>query len=254
MDIRVDAGWLLAVLLASMRLAALLVMVPVLGGAGTPPRARVLLGLALTATLLAALPLHVSAPDLRPASLAVAALRELAIGAVMAFGLHTAFGALGLAGRLLDMQIGFTVGSIFDPVTRAASPVLGTLLTMLGAAVFYAMDGHLMLVRAVAFSFEQLPPGGPFRWWDAAPVVAQFGTMFVLGLTLAAPVVIALLLVDVGLGIVSRTMPQMNVFLVSIVVKIFIGLLVLMATLPAAAPVLRRLFDTTFRWWQQMLG
>lgn len=253
MQIQIDAAWLLTVLLASLRMAALLMFTPVLGGMNTPPQARLLLLLALTAAMLAALPAHAAPPALlsMPA-LGLAGARELLIGGAMAFGLYCAFGSLAFAGKLLDMQIGYSVGSIFDPVTRSSSPLLGTLLTTLGTVVFYTMDGHHMLVRMVAYSFSKVPPGGDLPWQSLSPFVDQFGAMFVLGLTLAAPVVVALFLVDLGLGIVSRTMPQMNVFLVAIVVKIIVGLLILTVALGAMAPVVTRIFNTSFAYWQRL--
>jgi flagellar biosynthetic protein FliR len=255
MSIHLQLAWLAMIVLASMRMTALLLFTPVLGGANVPVQARVVMLLAFTALMLAALPTatHGQALPNNVPAIALSGLTELLIGTAMAFGLHCAFGALTLAGRMLDLQIGFSVGEIFDPVTRAPSPLLGTLLTMLGTVIFYAMDGHHLLLRMVAYSFEKVPVGDTMPWHAAKPFLDQFGVMFALGLTLAGPVVVALLLVDLGLGIVSRTMPQMNVFLIGIIVKIVVGLLIFALALSGMADVARRVFMATFHYWQTLL-
>lgn len=255
MTLHLDMGWLIMLWLATLRLSALLLLTPVLGGASVPPQARLIMLLALAALMLAAL------PAMRPPAMGEGlgelwqwAIGELLIGAAMAFGLHCAFGSFALAGKMLDLQIGFSVGAIFDPLTRSAAPLLGSLLTGLGGVIFYAMDGHHLLLRMVAYSFEKVPLGSTLPWQVAKPFVDQFGAMFVLGLTLAAPVVVALFLVDVGLGIVSRTMPQMNVFLIGLIVKIMVGLLIFMLSLQGMAAVMRRAFVGMFDFWQLLLG
>jgi flagellar biosynthetic protein FliR len=252
--LHLDTAWLITLMLATMRMTVLLTLTPALGGSNVPPQARIVLLLALTAAMLGAMPAMAGPTIVEPGPLLQCALTELIIGAAMAFGLHCAFGAFSLAGKMLDLQIGFSVGAVFDPVTRAASPMLGTLLTMLGAVLFYAMEGHHMLVRMVAYSFEKVPMGSTLPWQAAKPFVDQFGAMFVFGLTLAAPVVVALFLVDIGLGIVSRTMPQMNVFLISLIVKIIVGLLIFMVALQSMAVVMKRSFSAMFDYWQILLS
>jgi flagellar biosynthetic protein FliR len=253
MSLTVDSGWMALVMLASVRFGALFVLAPVFGGVPLPAQFRVLFVLAFAAMLVAAvrpaaLPIRVEVVPL-----VLAALSELAIGAAMAFGLFTAFGAFQFAGKLLDLQIGFSIGTVFDPVTRAQSPLLGSALNMLALVLFFALDGHHMLMRGVAYSLQRVPPGSLPANWSVAPLVDQFGSMFVFGLVLVAPVVFALLLVDVGLGIVSRTMPQLNIFTVGIPAKIVVGLLIFMGTLTALAPVMARVFASAFSYWQRLL-
>lgn len=254
MSLTVESAWIALVLLASIRFGAMLVLAPVFGGIPLPAQFRALFVMAFAATMVAALGLSNSSLSMDVGSIVLAALSELAIGAAMAFGLFTAFGAFQFAGKLLDLQIGFSIGTIFDPVTRAQSPMLGTALSMLALALFFALDGHHMLVRGVAYSLERVPPGSMPSNWSLAPFVEQFGAMFIFGLTLVAPVVFTLVLVDVGLGIVSRTMPQLNVFMLGIPAKIIVGLLVFAGTLTALAPVMARVFGSVFSFWQRLLS
>jgi flagellar biosynthetic protein FliR len=254
MSLTVDPAWMALVLLASIRFGALFVLAPAFGGMPMPASFRALFVLALAATVVAALDVPAPALSLDFVPLAVAALSELAVGAAMAFGLFAAFAAFQFAGKLLDIQIGFSMGTVYDPVTRAQSPLLGSALNVLALVLFFALDGHHLLLRGVAYSLETLPPGTLPARWSLLPFVDQFGVMFLFGLTLVAPVVFTLLLVDVGIGIASRTMPQLNIFTIGIPVKIVVGLLVLAGTLTALAPVMARVFASVFTFWQRLLG
>jgi flagellar biosynthesis protein FliR len=248
----VDAAWGTGVFLLSLRLGALFALSPIWGVAGGPPALRVLLVLALSAMLYGALPATGARVPIEGAGLAVAAATELAIGAVLAFGVFAAFAAFSLAGKIIDVQSGFGLGNVFDPVTRSQAPVIGTLLNLLAVTLFFAIDGHHALLRGVAFSLEALPLGTLPGALAADALVRQFGAMFVLALVLAAPVVFCLLLVEVGLAVLSRSLPQMNVFIVAIPIKIFVGLAMLAASVGYVGPVAARIFASIFRSWEEL--
>jgi flagellar biosynthetic protein FliR len=154
----------------------------------------------------------------------------------------------------MDLQMGFGVASLIDPATRTQSPLLGTLLNLVALAVFFAVDGHHLVIRGLAYSLVQLPPGSSLAALEPAAVVAQFGAMFVFAVALAAPVIFVLLLVDVALAVMARTMPQMNVFIVSLPLKIMVGLLVLVMSMQYMGPVMERVFEGMFDYWQRVLG
>ena len=145
------------------------------------------------------------------------------IGAALAFGLFAAFGAFLFGGRLIDSQIGFAVANLIDPITRAQGPLIGTVLNLTAIAVFLAVDGHHLIIRGLADSLARFPPGQPITELGVTAVTAQFGVVFAYGLMLVAPAVFALLLLDVALAVVARTMPQMNIFIVSLPLKVFVG-------------------------------
>lgn len=254
MAFHADAAWIAAVLLMSVRLGALFILAPVFGAAAVPVRVRTLLALGLSAALVAGLPQPAPVPVLAAGPLAVAMFSEALLGAAMALGLHTVFAAFQFAGKLLDVQVGFNLGSVLDPVTRAQSPLLGSALHHLALVLFFLLDGHHMLMRALAYSLHKQPLGSLPRDWGLAPFVDLFGAMFIFGLTLVAPVVVALLLMDVGLGVLSRSIPQLNVFTIGIPAKITVGLLLLAATLADMAPVMAKLFQSLFSYWQQLMA
>ena len=255
MSLTLDTGWLVVVFLVSLRLGALFLLAPGLGAIQAPGPFRVFLVVALAAALvpLVPIPAHAQLIAGSPGALLSSALNELVVGALLAFGLFAAFGAFMVAGRAIDVQIGFGVASLLDPVSRTHGPLIGTALNLAGVAVFLAADGHHLLLRGLALSFERVPPGGTLPGFDLGAVAAQFGVAFSLGLAIAAPVLALLLLIDLGLSVMSRTMPQWNVFFVSMPAKIFAGLVVLALSVPHMGPVMNRLFGSVFRFWDQVL-
>jgi flagellar biosynthetic protein FliR len=254
MTLVVDMGWIQTVLLVALRIAAALVLTPLFALGGMPARVRLLLVLALAVTLTSALVVPAPAAVQTLGGLITAAMSELVFGGLLAFGLFTAFAAFQLAGRTIDLQVGFGVASLIDPATRTQAPLLGTFLNFLALAVFFAIDGHLMVIRGLAFSLEHLPPGTPLASIDAGAVVAQFGSMFIFALAVAAPVLIVVFLVDIAMAVMARTMPQLNVFIVSLPLKIVIGLLVLVISVRFMGPLMERIFEQLFNYWQLLVS
>jgi flagellar biosynthesis protein FliR len=254
MSAYLDTGWLVVVFLISLRLGALFALAPGLGSIRAPGAFRVFLVIALAAALVPfAAPAPPAAIAASPGALLSAALNEIVVGGLLAFGLFAAFGAFMVAGRAIDMQIGFGVANLLDPVLRTHGPLVGTALNLMGLAVFLAADGHHLLLRGVALSFERVPPGTGLPSVDVAAFAAQFGVAFSLGLAIAAPVLVLLLMIDLGLSVMSRTMPQWNVFFVSMPVKIFAGLAMLALSIPHLGPVMNRLFASIFDFWGRAL-
>jgi flagellar biosynthetic protein FliR len=253
MSVDIDPGWAQSVFLVAIRLGVLFLMSPLFAGLGGLVTVRVLLTLALSACLaagagFAAAPL---APGLAP--LLLAALGELAVGAILAFGVFAAFGAFSVAGKLLDVQSGFGIGSVYDPVTRGGAPLFASILNMVGVVTFFSLDGHHALMRGIAFSLRQVPPGAGLGAIPAEAAIAQFGLMFSLGVALAIPVILCLLLLDVGLAVVSRVLPQMNVFIVLAPVKIIAALALFALSVSALGPPMAKVFLSIFTYWEGVL-
>lgn len=252
-----DLAWPLSVLLLSLRLGAMLLMTPVLQAMNTPPMVRVLLVLALSALLITAFPasrMPMSADGLGGtggAKVFQAALNELVLGGALGLGITLAFAAFSVAGRLLDLQIGYSIGQALDPVSRAQSTVLTSLFGMVGVLLFFVTNGHHTLVRAFAAILERYPVGqalpGPAA---AAALIGQAAGMFTLGLALVAPVVLALLLLDCGLAMVARSLPQINMFLMSIPVKVLVGLGTLGMWMGSSGGQAGRIHASTLHYWE----
>ena len=253
MTLRVDIGWLLATLLLSVRAAAATMLAPVLGPTQIPAAVRVLLAFALAAFIAGALPTPPVSITSLP-QLGAATLVELLIGASLSFGFLAAYAATQVAGRALDVQIGFGFASVINPQSNTAAPLIGTLFGMAAVAVFMAMDGHHVLIEALALSARSAPPGSMTFTPDWQALLKHSGVMFTFGAALAAPVMIALLLADISMGVLARSMPMMNVFVLSFAVKAVLGLTGLAASIRLAQPVMVALFGSTFEYWEHAAG
>ena len=186
--------------------------------------------------------------------LTVAALGELIIGASLSFGFLSAYAATQVAGRVLDIQIGFGVASVLNPAAQGFGSLLGSAFGMIAVAAFLGMDGHHVLIQALALSAQNVPPGAVSYTLDWAAVFKQSGVMFTFGAALAAPVMLALLLTDIAMAVLARSMPLLNVFVLSFSVKIVLGLTGLAASIKLAEPLLRALYGTTFEYWERTAG
>lgn len=254
MEVSMETAWILAVALIALRIAAIFALTPFFAAAGVPGNVRVLFVVALAVLMMstvAAKPLPVIATL---GQLVSAAVTEIVVGSALAFGVFATFATFQLAGRLLDFQLGFGVANLIDPATRTSAPLLGTFLNMLAVTVFFAVDAHHLLISGIVFSLEQIPPGTTLPQMDGAAMVAQFGSMFVYAAALAAPVMVVILMIDVVMAVIARTMPQVNVFIVGLPLKIFAGLVVLAISLRYMAPVMKSIFEQLFNYWHAVLG
>jgi flagellar biosynthetic protein FliR len=236
------------------RLGALFLLSPIVSAIKAPPVFFVLFTFVLAGLLAAAFglrPAQQPVDQVLPFALSLCA--EVLTGAVLGFAVQCAFSAFNIAGQLLDVQMGFGIGAIFNPVTGTNSPVVGTVLSLFAVAFFFAVDGQDALVRGIAFSVQSVPPG---RWWFLSSVddmLRPFGAMFTTAIAVIAPALFVLLLVEVGAMIASRALPQMNVFFVAIPAKILIGLVMLALSAPFIAPTMGRAYAGIFRFWDGVL-
>src|SRR3569832_731070 len=206
-----DHGFVMAVFLLSLRLAAVFLLTPVLYAFSVPPLVRVMLvlGVSFSLALGADSGQTRALASLGTGQLFSAAACERALGATRALGILAAFAAISFAGRLLDVQIGFGMGQVFDPITQREVPILNSAFDKLGVIVFFLVDGHHALLRGVSYSLERFPIGARWSVQAAAPwVLKQVAGLFSLGIALAAPVMVCLLLVELALGVVARDLPQ----------------------------------------------
>lgn len=253
MTVDLDYGWMLAVFCTAIRLGVVLMLSPVFTGLTGLVTVRVLFTLALSATLVSGLGMRLPPVPLEIGPVLLAGMAEAVTGLTLAFGVFAAFGAFSVAGKILDVQTGFGLGNIYDPVTRAGAPMFATLLNMVAVAVFFGMDAHHALLRGIAFSLREVPPGSGFHALDVEAAIRQFGLMFSLGVAMVIPVMLCLLLAETGLAVVSRVLPQMNVFVVGVPVKIVVGLAVFALTLGTLQPVMARVYESIFLYWEQVL-
>ncbi|MFW6156858.1 MAG: flagellar biosynthetic protein FliR, partial [Armatimonadota bacterium] len=193
---------------------------------------RVILAVAL-ATVVA--PLAGAPPTRIDEPLAYIALcaAELIFGLALGFVTSAVLEALRFGGEILDLQIGLRAGQLFDPASGRHSGILSTGYYMLALVFFVTLNGHHWLLRGVTQSYSIVPVGAMSAGANLSSLASELGTtVLVLGLRVAGPVMVALLLADLAFGLVARAVPQINVFLVGIPAKIALAFAVLAVGVP----------------------
>jgi flagellar biosynthetic protein FliR len=253
MTLRLDAAYLLTGFLIFLRISAVFMFTPLFSAFQIPMQFRLLFLIALAFVLLGALHVPSITAPITLGALVPMAIIEVLIGAILAFGVMAAFAAFQVGGRVLDYQIGFGLASVIDPQTREDSALLGTALHSLAVLIFFAVDGHHMVLRGLSYTLTQLPPGSGLFDFQIAPIVTHFGMMFVYGFSVVAPVILVLLLVDVGMALISRNMPQVNVFIIGMPVKVLVGLITFALSMRYMGGLLERIYASIFKYWQAVV-
>ena len=246
---QLNSSWLSLVGLLALRVAATLLMTPVFYAVPLPASVRMLVIVSISVALAAGLPV-VAGPWMGWDALLFAAMSELALGAVLGLGILLAFGAFAVAGQLLDVQLGFGIAQVVDPVTKRPVPILTSAFGYLAVLMFFLVNGHHALLRGISYSLERFPVGAPWSVAGAAaPILKQTAGLFSLGFALAAPVVFCILLVEFALGVVGRNLPQMNMFTMGIPVKILVGLVALSLWFMGIGGVMTRTYASIAATW-----
>ena len=160
-------------------------------------------------------------------------LQELFIGFMIGFIAYVALAAINMAGKIMDMQVGFSVAQVMDPTSGQQSPLIGSFLYNLAIIYFLVVNGHHIIISALVESFNRIPLDG-LIWNDtlASFIGDLTAGVFLVGMKIAMPVTFAILITNVGMGILARTMPQMNIFVVGIPMHLMIGTFMLTMLLP----------------------
>jgi flagellar biosynthetic protein FliR len=219
------------------RVSGLLLVAPVFSARNVPPMVKAGLVVLFTALLAPAARAAVGAPALAVTPAAV--LTEALVGFAIGLGAALLVAAAEAAGELMAIQIGLSGAALLDPLNQHQVPALGQLLQLFALAVLLSLDLHLVMLDALAASARVVPVGAPVAVSAGlAELVRLGGTLFVLGLRFAAPVIAAVLVANVALAALSRAAPQLNILQLAFPIQIVIGLATLLAALPIIAAVL----------------
>lgn len=185
-------------------------------------------------------------------------IREVLIGILLGFVAYLFFTVTQIAGSFVDMQMGFGIANVVDPMTGAQSPILGNLKFFLAVLTFLAIDGHHYLLMGIMNSYDWVPLDNEFftRIYEGSVstfLLRTLSTMFVLAFQLSAPLITALFLVDVALGMLARTAPQFNVFVIGLPLKILVGYIVYLVMIPGFLFLFQQLFSHLFAALNEML-
>ena len=219
------------------RPSALVLSAPLFGGSHVPPMVRI--GLSVLLALIVAPVVTLPAVG---TGLVLVIARELVIGVSIGLAIQIVASAAELAGYLAGFQAGFSVAAIIDPQRGVRNNMIASLYGLLTLFVFFGIEGHHAVLVALVDSYTALPIGaGAVDQSLVSSVAGALGLVFTFGIRLAVPVVFALLIVELGLGLVARTAPAMNLMVIGFPIRTTVGLIALGLAIGVLPPVIRSL-------------
>ncbi len=235
-------------LLIFVRTTAIITLLPIFGTRDVPVRLKVGLSAFLSILLVQYTEVEtgVFAGGFTIPGFMVLILREVFIGLTIGYAASLLFAAVQFAGRLIDTQMGFAMVQLVDPFTDTRTTVAGQVQVIVYSLVFLVLNCHYFMILAIQKSFELIPLlGAEFASGGIAEYMTDLtAAIFVTAIRLAAPVFSVLVLASLSLGIVARTVPQINIFFVGLPMKIMLGLGTLAVAFPVMAKVFRGMVDT----------
>jgi flagellar biosynthetic protein FliR len=220
------------------RVSPLFLLAPLFSSKMVPARAR---GIVAVGLALGIAPIAMNAGDEAVLPTAILelgglVLKEMLVGLGFAFALAALFAAIQVAGSLLDTLIGFSFGALVDPITGTNGGVLNQLYALVGVMIFVVIGGDAWVIQGLARSYEAIPlADAPAIGSLVEGAQVAYSGIFAAAIEVCAPVLIAVVLCDVGFGLVNRVVPQLNVFAVGFPAKVTVGLVLVGASLPFVA-------------------
>jgi flagellar biosynthetic protein FliR len=213
------------------RISPLFILAPLFSSKMIPRRVKGIVAVALSVGLL---PVVKHGPiDLDVLPYAGLLVKEIIVGLAYAYALHAMFAALQVAGTLLDTMVGFSFGAMVDPITGTQSAVIQQLYGLFGVLILIVIGGDAWIVKGFAKTYEAVPLlEAPAIGSMVQGAQLAFSSIFVSALMIAAPVLVAMVIVDAAFGVVTRVVPQMNIFAVGFPAKMIVGLTLIGASLP----------------------
>lgn len=214
----------LSFILTLMRVSLLIFLMPFFGGDNLPTMGKALICIIVTLAIWPRLSLEMPNLEPHPLSLVLLLVSELILGLTLALCVHFVFAAIQTGGDFIGFQMGLTMVSMMDPASGARVSVTSQIVYMVAMLIFLAFNGHLHLLRALADSFATIPPGGilvspPL----VGTILSMSADMFSVAIKIAAPVMVALLMVELALALMGRAAPQMNLMTMGFPIKISVG-------------------------------
>lgn len=174
--------------------------------------------------------------------------KELLLGLTLGFISYLLFSAIYIAGQLIDTQIGFGMVNVIDPFINIQIPITADFYVVLATLFMLVTDSHHLLINAIVESYTILPPGGAdFGGGVVRQLVDMFYQTLIIGFKIAAPITAAIMITNVALGIISKAMPQMNVFILGMPMKIIVGLIIILITIASFKGVVNFILEGTYR-------
>lgn len=236
-----DLNSYLVFLLVSCRIAGVIFFNPIFGRRNVPAMVKV--GLSLGIAMSAAYGLNsVSVIDYSAIDLTLAIIKEFAIGFAMGFIVQLFLSIFHLGGELIDLQMGISMALMYDPTTNSQISISGNLITVMYTLLFFITNSHIALLGIAVKSFDVVPLGlGAISPKIGIYMIELFGYILVYAIQLALPVIVTEIIVEVAVGILMRVVPNINVFVINLQLKLGIGLIVILTIIPILVKYLTKL-------------
>lgn len=219
-------------LLIFVRALGLILMVPILGNKNVPYMAKIAMTFFLSILVVSTRSFEVSVSSVDVINFGLAVITEFVIGWLIGFSAYLVFSVLSLAGQFIDMQIGFSMVNVFDPMSQIQLTITGNLYYYLLILIALVTNAHYFFIEALIKSYDLIPLGKMALTPDLyASLIGYMTRYFELALTIAAPIFFVMIITNVVLGILARTVPQLNMFVIGFPIKILFGLLTIFVTL-----------------------
>ncbi|MGR4067902.1 flagellar biosynthetic protein FliR [Billgrantia sp. C5P2] len=236
-------GWLVVLLWPFVRLLAFFSAAPLWGHSSVPRQAKIGLAFLITVVIAPVLPPMPDVPIMSWAGFGIM-VEQMLIGIAMGLVMHVTFAVVQAAGEFIGLQMGLAFATFFDSGSGTNTMILSRVFYMITLLLFLALGGHLMVLEALVTSFHGLPIGiGSFNPEAFEMLVRYGGTIFVAGMSLALPLVGSLLIINLAMGILNRSAPQLTVFNIGFPMTLTIGLVLLMVLMTDMSRFLQRLFS-----------
>ncbi len=244
-------SWIISLLWPLSRVLGVMATAPILGERSIPMRIKLGIGLVLTFVIIPTIP---AIPTFEIFSLKglLILIQQVIIGLAMGFCVRLVFVSVGIGGQLIGMSMGLGFATFFDPQTQGQNTAISQFLTMLLMLIFLSLDGHLMMVTALANSFVTMPIAVDGPGISPLKIVDWGATIFSTGLLLALPAVTALLVTNMALGILTRTAPQLNLFGIGFPLTLSIGFLVLALALQSMLLPMKQMVQDSIEYMQDI--
>lgn len=239
--------WLNTLWLPFLRISAAMLAAPLFSATHAPPQVRIMLAGLVSLILV---PLIPERPSISPLSLdgMLWGINEIVIGIAIGFLLQMVFEAVQFGGQLIATSMGLSFATMVDPQSGSSVPVLGQFLFILSMLIFLSMGGHLEYLKLLGESFQRWPPGTSAFGPDAAmAVLSWFSELLRGGVRIALAAMMSLLVVQIALGVISRSAPALNLFSVGFPLTLLLGYFVLLRLLPELVTTLDLLLSAVFK-------
>ena len=228
------------------RVAAIMMSIPLFDSKTLPTLFKAGFALCLSMVIYPLADPTVMAVETSELTLVVGIFSEVMLGVAVGLIVRTIFAGVQLAGQLAGYQMGMAIANVLDPATSDQVPLLSQVYNIFAMLIFVSINAHYWFFNALVESFRLVPPfgfqfDGPFLQY----LIQVSGQIFVTGIKIGAPIITVLLLTSVSFGLIARTVPQMNVFIVAMPLKIAVGMLFIAFSLPFLAAYLNQLFSDT---------